>query len=255
MTVVSANGQKKGHSLEEGTSLIVGRSANCGLKLIGDRISPMHCILRFQGGQLHVQDWCSESGTFVDGARIEDEVSVDPGVKLNIGNCEIQTKTGVDDTAATEQQPTDVVQQSQPLMAVDDDLEIVDESKTTVDVVPVPPNDPSAELAPNQNYGRPPVSEMQHSIPPQDMDAEVRCEAGSDEAVPPPPVETESARQETPTAWRRSPDSLPLTPNLPVDPDGGFAQETVELLQQELEYLQAELVERDNRVESTWELS
>ena len=239
--VVYANGQNEGYSLEEGVSLIVGQGANCGLKLSGESISQMHCILRFQDGLLHVQDWCSESGTHVDGVRIEDEISVDPGSKLKIGDCEIHTKAGDDDTTVTEQQSNDVVQQSHPLAMDEKDSEITGELQDSFDVDSLRVIEPAAEETPNQNPGRRPVSgidELEPALLPLDTSAEV-----TDEAM------TGNTTSSEPSAkWRRSPDSVPLPTNLPVDLDGGFAQETVELLQQELEYLQAELVERENRI-------
>ena len=241
LTVISANGQSAGSSLEEGASLIVGQGANCGLKLIGESISPMHCILRFQDGQLHVQDWCSESGTYVDGVRIEDEVSVDPGSKLKIGNCEIHTKAGNEDTAVIEQQPTDLVQQPQSLAIDENDPKITSVLEDSLDVDSSPVVGAAVEEASNQKPGRRSVPEIDEIVPglsPLETSAEVEDEVATDN----------TASLEPPTNWRRSSNTVPLPTSLPVDLDGGFAQETVDLLQQELEYLQAELVERDNRI-------
>ena len=241
ITVISDNGQSAGSSLEEGASLIVGQGANCGLKLIGESISPMHCILRFQDGQLHVQDWCSESGTYVDGVRIEDEVSVVPGSKLKIGNCEIHTKAGNDDTSVTEKQPTDVAQQSQSLAIDENEPEITSDLEDSLDVDSSPVVGPAVEETSNQKPDRRSVPEIDEIVPglaPLETSAEVEDEVATDN----------TASSESPTNWRRSSNTVPLPTSLPVDLDGGFAQETVDLLQQELEYLQAELVERDNRI-------
>ncbi len=64
---------------------VIGRGSLCDLKLNDTSISRRHTILRFSRGAWYVQDLGSDSGTYVNGKRIEGQ-KLNAGDKIAIGN-------------------------------------------------------------------------------------------------------------------------------------------------------------------------
>ena len=110
------SGGQQRHRLAEGATLIVGQGQNCGLRLAGADIAPIHCVLKLNNGILTVQDWCSKTGTFVDGTRVTDETEVEAGVAVRIGDYSItagppgsDAESGIEEDAASpDEHATDV---------------------------------------------------------------------------------------------------------------------------------------------------
>ena len=73
-------------SLAPGGSILVGREANrCALVVGGDeKVSRIHCELRFDGRQMHVRDLSSNGTYFTDGRRLERgmDYTIAPGASL-----------------------------------------------------------------------------------------------------------------------------------------------------------------------------
>ena len=46
LIIAARSGMLQEFSLAEGTTLIVGQGQNCGLRLDGEGVSAMHCVLR-----------------------------------------------------------------------------------------------------------------------------------------------------------------------------------------------------------------
>ena len=68
-----------------GSGLIVGRSAECGLRLTEGSPSRQHARLIVEGDQLWVEDLGSTNGTFVNGERIAARTLVKNGDALRFG--------------------------------------------------------------------------------------------------------------------------------------------------------------------------
>lgn len=68
----------------DSTPVVVGRSADAGIRLDDLSVSHFHCRIDDVDGQLVVSDLGSRHGTFVNGARITESPLL-PGDSLSIG--------------------------------------------------------------------------------------------------------------------------------------------------------------------------
>lgn len=67
---------------------LIGRSPECNLCSGSTSISRKHCAIRRSGTKVTIKDLGSRNGTLVNGTKITDEVELDSGDTLNIGNLE-----------------------------------------------------------------------------------------------------------------------------------------------------------------------
>jgi hypothetical protein len=81
--------------LEPETSVFAGAGSNCGIRLTGAEVSPAHCLFRHVAGRICVMDWCSLSGTFVNGERIQSEAEVVAGDEIRVGEYTICPQVSV----------------------------------------------------------------------------------------------------------------------------------------------------------------
>ncbi len=78
------HGIERTHEVRPGATLI-GRLSTCDLVISDASVSRRHASLREEGSRCFVQDTGSRFGTFVDGARVQDEVELTAGSKLKLG--------------------------------------------------------------------------------------------------------------------------------------------------------------------------
>ena len=78
------------------SSLIVGSSRACHLRLSDPTVSGRHCEFMPGPDGVVIRDLGSTNGTFVDGDRIETETKVDSGVLLSIGRVELRLESVVE---------------------------------------------------------------------------------------------------------------------------------------------------------------
>ena len=78
------------HRMQDGTSLIIGNDENCGLSLEHNAIAAKHCVLRMADGDLFINDWYSDSGTFVNGEKIYAETQLDLRDHVTVGEFELR---------------------------------------------------------------------------------------------------------------------------------------------------------------------
>ena len=78
------HGVDKAHELRLGVTLI-GRLPTSDLMIADASVSRRHASLRTTEGKCFVQDTASRFGTFVNGARVQDEVELTPGHTLKLG--------------------------------------------------------------------------------------------------------------------------------------------------------------------------
>lgn len=91
-TIVGAAGQ---FAIRGGVEVRVGRDpAACPITLTEPRVSGIHAMLKFEGGQLHAKDEGSNNGTYVAGARIPPQswVVVPAGATIRFGPVEFTVK-------------------------------------------------------------------------------------------------------------------------------------------------------------------
>lgn len=91
--------------MKDGTSMIIGNDSTCGLKLDGPDVASKHCVLRLESGVLGVCDWYSDTGTFINEMRIENESTLGSGDELRIGGFRIKAVFG-HETSAPKPAPT-----------------------------------------------------------------------------------------------------------------------------------------------------
>jgi pSer/pThr/pTyr-binding forkhead associated (FHA) protein len=67
------------------TPIVIGRGAECELRIDDEYVSTRHAVLRPQGGQWYVEDLGSTNGTFVGEARVHKPTAVGPGTPVRVG--------------------------------------------------------------------------------------------------------------------------------------------------------------------------
>lgn len=82
------HGTDRTHELRSGATLI-GRLPTCDLVMSDASVSRRHASVRAVEGRCYVQDANSRFGTFVNGARVQDEVELTPGSQLKLGEVKL----------------------------------------------------------------------------------------------------------------------------------------------------------------------
>ena len=80
------DGVRETRELAEGTYLI-GRGASCRVRFDAPEVSERHAILTVRDGAALLEDLNSANGTYVNGEVVEQPVSLDSGMVVQIGNC------------------------------------------------------------------------------------------------------------------------------------------------------------------------
>lgn len=90
ITGATCQGQQIRFPIASGNGVFLGSAANCGVQLQGADVSPIHCRVSFDGQSIHVHDWLSTTGTYIDGTRVDGEAEACVGSLLQIGNCSLK---------------------------------------------------------------------------------------------------------------------------------------------------------------------
>jgi S1-C subfamily serine protease len=87
MWVTIGSGEGKGLSVHvEGERFLVGTGTECQLMVGDDQVSPLHAYFEVgEGGRVVLHDLGSESGTFVNGERIEGSRTIEGGEEIRVG--------------------------------------------------------------------------------------------------------------------------------------------------------------------------
>jgi pSer/pThr/pTyr-binding forkhead associated (FHA) protein len=72
---------------------LLGRGADCDLRLGSKAISRHHCLLRFQPGEMILVDLGSANGTFVNGQRVRSQAPLKHGDEIALGEYRFQIET------------------------------------------------------------------------------------------------------------------------------------------------------------------
>jgi Mg-chelatase subunit ChlD len=83
------NGPYVGRSLPLTDGFLIGRSSSCQLRLFEDIISRQHARMRYSSGRWYIQDLNSQSGVFINGARVQATV-LNRGDRMRIGSTEFE---------------------------------------------------------------------------------------------------------------------------------------------------------------------
>jgi pSer/pThr/pTyr-binding forkhead associated (FHA) protein len=63
---------------------LIGRGADCDLRLRHSAISRHHCLIRLQGGEATLLDLGSANGTFVNGQRVRSSAALRSGDEIRL---------------------------------------------------------------------------------------------------------------------------------------------------------------------------
>lgn len=69
---------------------VIGSASDCSMRCPSKRISPHHCQLLVQPAEVVLEDLASETGTFVNGTRVERRCVLQNGDHLRIGRLEFE---------------------------------------------------------------------------------------------------------------------------------------------------------------------
>jgi len=69
-----------------GTQFLIGREQGCEIRIMDDRISRKHCLIKFTEEGARLTDLGSTNGSYHNGALIEDEVMLMTKDKLDMGH-------------------------------------------------------------------------------------------------------------------------------------------------------------------------
>lgn len=64
---------------------LIGRGADCDLRLKATAVSRHHCLLRFRGAEASISDLGSSNGTFVNGQRVRSQTTLHSGDEIRVG--------------------------------------------------------------------------------------------------------------------------------------------------------------------------
>ena len=64
---------------------LIGRGADCDLRLRDHEISRHHCIIRVVGGEATLVDLGSSNGTYLNGQRVRSQAPLHSGDELRLG--------------------------------------------------------------------------------------------------------------------------------------------------------------------------
>jgi pSer/pThr/pTyr-binding forkhead associated (FHA) protein len=73
---------------------LIGRGADCDLRLKVTAVSRHHCLLRFRGQEASVTDLGSSNGTFVNGQRVRSQTTLHSGDEIRVGTYQFVVDLG-----------------------------------------------------------------------------------------------------------------------------------------------------------------
>jgi pSer/pThr/pTyr-binding forkhead associated (FHA) protein len=102
-----ADGTRERTTIIQGQEFLIGRGADCNLRLAASAVSRHHCLLRFQGGEATLSDLGSSNGTFVNNKRIRSQVALHSGDEIRVGTSRfvLDLGDGIDLESAPESDP------------------------------------------------------------------------------------------------------------------------------------------------------
>jgi pSer/pThr/pTyr-binding forkhead associated (FHA) protein len=75
---------------------LIGRGADCNLRLRVSSISRHHCLIRLGNDEATLVDLGSSNGTYLNGDRVRSQATLHNGDEIQIGVCRFEVKLGDD---------------------------------------------------------------------------------------------------------------------------------------------------------------
>lgn len=99
--------------------VVVGRDAECQIRLASSDVSRKHCIIRLEGDAITVEDLDSRNGTYVNDLLIKEKTELEQGDFLRVGPMVFRVPGEKKDSRP---KPSLVVEPSNESSATDDDI-------------------------------------------------------------------------------------------------------------------------------------
>jgi pSer/pThr/pTyr-binding forkhead associated (FHA) protein len=77
-----------------GEEFLIGRGADCDLRLGEHDVSRHHCLIRLRDQEATLVDLGSSNGTYVNGERVLSQTSLRSGDEITLGTCRLLVDLG-----------------------------------------------------------------------------------------------------------------------------------------------------------------
>lgn len=101
LTIVLKDGMTKVLEFNTNDPIMIGSGASSHVKLDGDDVSSLHCMLKPRDGKVFVLDLGSDEGTELNGKELTAETALDDGDIVTVGNAKLTVHFGGDLLAPT----------------------------------------------------------------------------------------------------------------------------------------------------------
>jgi pSer/pThr/pTyr-binding forkhead associated (FHA) protein len=88
LIIKQADGKRSIHTLEE-AQITFGRGSEADIQVSDDKVSRVHCGIRFWDDAYYLKDLTSRNGTYLNGEEISDVTRIKPGDVIRIGGIKI----------------------------------------------------------------------------------------------------------------------------------------------------------------------
>lgn len=139
----------------KGPEFLIGRDPKCHLRPNSELVSKVHCIFAVIGHMVTLTDQGSTNGTFVNGKKISEPVTLQNGDEIQVGGLVFRIVIDLPAPAAAggEDDVLDfLIDGDRPATAnstlVDFGGQATPDGDTRIDTFPLPPTDAPAEAAP-----------------------------------------------------------------------------------------------------------
>ena len=113
LIVTDVDNRQSVHELSEGNSVLAGSGETCAIRLSSGEANPLHCMFQLTNGRITAQDWNTGGRTLLNGKPIEEAVCISNQDELRIGTYRISAclKETFEPIAESSQQQETPVQQ------------------------------------------------------------------------------------------------------------------------------------------------
>jgi len=101
LTIQLGNGSTKVLEFNTNDPIMVGSGSSSHVKLEGDDVSSLHCMLKPRDGKVYVGDLGSDDGTELNGKELKGETALEDGDVVHVGSARITVHFGGDLLAPT----------------------------------------------------------------------------------------------------------------------------------------------------------
>ena len=102
VSLVVIEGRPKGFEFPvPGPVFLIGRDPRCHLRPLNDMVSKLHCAIVRREHDVYVRDLNSRNGTFVNDARVTQEIMVDDGSQLRVATLVFGIKINPEESTPT----------------------------------------------------------------------------------------------------------------------------------------------------------